>query len=571
MTLSFARRTALLVVLPALVAACTESDPTRAQGPQATVSVDGSTDPSGAQPTTSPSASPSEDNGITPVTGTNPFSDNDQVLTVAIKDPATLDPMLIGDPGSTLVARQLYEGLTRWDAGEAKVVPAVAESWKVADGGAKFTFKLRSELTFHDGSAVTAHDFVFAFNRIAQRRNASELAYLLQRVKGFAEVNEIGKTKHLVGIRAPDNMTLVIELTEPDQDFPAALTHPGLVPLVKEAVANENEFLRNPVGNGPFKMAQPWDVGGEIYLQAFSGGPEQPSLDGLRLIPYPEAAVSWLDFLEAQLDVSEAPAGQLEDAAKRFGDENFQPLMNGYAYGLNVSAKKFKNANLRKAINLGIDRAVIGKVVYNGVMKPARGIVPPGVNGFEKDLCEKLCSFAPKKAKELISTVPAADRDLTLQFPNDAPHDEVAKLVRRNLNSIGFDVTLDGLKFKEFFNLLQTGKHSVYRLTWLSEYQSPDAFLGALFESSSPDNHSGFSSGKVDALLAKARSEPKPKKRLDLYRRVEKLVLEAVPIVPLGFFTVHWAAQPEVQGFEVDSTGGFDAVSISLEEQPEES
>ncbi|MDQ4144146.1 MAG: peptide ABC transporter substrate-binding protein [Actinomycetota bacterium] len=571
MNTRFARALALLTLAAVGTAACTPAEDTRAQGPQATVSAGTEASPEtteGASPSTSPG---DEEDGVTPVTATNPFDDADEIVTIAIKDPATLDPLLIGDPGSALVARQLYEGLTRWDPERREVVGALARSWKTNKKGTVYTFKLKPDATFHDGTPVTADDFIFAFDRIAERKNASDLAYVLQRVKGFTAVNQIGKSQHLEGLRAPDPTTLVIELTEPDQDFPAVLTHPGLVPLSASAVNNANEFLRNPIGNGPFQMAQPWDVGGDIYLEAFAGAPRQPDIDGLHLVPYDEAATSWLDFLEGELDISEVPAGQIEDAGERYGERNFQPLMNGYAYGFNLTSKGLDDPKLRKAVNFSIDRGTIGKVVYNGIMEPARGIVPPGVPGFEKDICEKLCSFEPKIAKRLIKKVPAGKRKLTIQFPDETPHDEVAKLMKRNLTKTGFEVKLDGLSFNKFFDLLQTGAHSTYRLTWIAEFPSPDAYLAPLFESDSPDNHSGFSSKKVDALLEKARSQPKETKRLRLYRRVEKLILKEVPIVPIGYFTSHWAAQPEIKGLRVDSTGGFDAVTLTVtEESPDD-
>ena len=555
-------RVSALLALGLLAAACTESGSVRAEGPQATVSVGASTSPE-ASLSTSPSTTPSDGESLTPVTGTNPFEEEDNIVSIAVKDPATLDPMLIGDPGSTLVARQLYEGLTRWDTGKKEVVPAVAESWKVQDKGAKFTFKLKPGLTFHDDSAVTAQTFIFAFDRIAKRKNASELAYLLRRVKGFDEVNKIGKVDHLEGLKAPDDRTLIIELTEPDQDFPAVLTHPGLVPLSRDAVANADEFLRNPIGNGPFQMAQPWDVGGDIYLEAFDGAPEQPSVDGLQLIPYPEAAASWLDFLEGQIDISETPAGQIEDAGKRFGTSGFKALMNGYSYGINIESKSLQNPKLRRAINFAINRSTIAEIVYNGIMERPRGIVPPGVPGFQEDICEKLCAYAPKDAARLVRQLPATARSVELAFPDESPHPAVARLIKRSLVKAGLDVTLNPLKFKDFFDLLQSDEQSMYRLTWIAEYHSPDAYLGALFESDSPNNHSGFSSEKVDALFEKARSEPKRDKRLKIYAKAEVEILKTSPIIPLGYFTIHWSAQENVDGLAVDSTGGFDAVSLS--------
>jgi ABC-type transport system substrate-binding protein len=194
--------------------ACDEDSPS--EGPQATASSTPEASPTEPTPLLSPTA-----------TGTpGTFTEDDDVLNVAIPDPSTLDPMRIQDPGSTLIARQLFEGLTKWDDDAQRVVPAVARSWKVTKGGRIFTFKLNNQMTFHDGTPITASDFVFAFNRIADKENASDLAYTLERVDGFTAFNQLGKGKGLKGLSAKNDSTLVVELTEPFNDFPAVLTHP---------------------------------------------------------------------------------------------------------------------------------------------------------------------------------------------------------------------------------------------------------------------------------------------------------------------------------------------------------
>ena len=210
---------------------------------------------------TAPEVGPEDVTPPDPEQTSQVFDESDTVLNVAISEPATLDPMRIQDPGSVLVARQLYEGLTRWDPVEEEVVAATAESWRVSNGGRTFTFKLRPGMTFHDGSPVTAQDFVYAFDRIAQKENASDLAYTLDRVSGFTEVNQLGRGRHLAGLVAPSELILVIRLDEPFYDFPAVLTHPALVPLSKTRVQSIDDFLAAPVGNGPFKIAEAWSPG----------------------------------------------------------------------------------------------------------------------------------------------------------------------------------------------------------------------------------------------------------------------------------------------------------------------
>lgn len=104
----------------------------------------------------------------------------------------------------------------------------------------------------------------------------------------------------------------------------------------------------------------------------------------------------------------------------------------------------------------------------------------------------------------------------------------------------------------------------MYRLGWIAEYPAPDAYLSPLFSSNSPDNHSGFSSTRVDNLLARAAATGSPGKRVQLYIEAEKAIMAVIPIVPIGSFLTHWAAQPRVEGFVFDQMGGFDAVGVSL-------
>ena len=551
---STGRGVALLVLCALAMGACTgNADPARGPDAEATAPPgSGASTPDSlpGQPSTSPSA--------------EIFPPDAKVLKVAIQEASTLDPMRISDPASELIARQLFEGLTAWDPVAQEVVGAAAESWKVSPDGRTFTFTLRPGMTFHDGTPVTSKNFEFAFDRIAAKANASDLAYTLQKIDGFDKVNQLGEGDQLSGISTPNPSTLVIRLSEPYQDFPVVLTHPGLVPLIPSDVRNLDQFLRAPVGNGPFQMAEQWSPGLQLTLKSFAGFIQTPDIDGIRFIPYADAAASWLPFINGAVDVAEVPAGQIETAARTYGDEGYQPFLAGYYYGLNLSSPALDNLDLRKAINRAIDRATIATHIYKETMQAPRGIVPQGMPGFDQNLCVKLCSYSPSAARKLIADVPRKSRRVVLEFNQGNPHADVAKAVKENLEDVGLEVQVRGYPFPKYLKRLSDRKQQMYRLGWIAEYPSPDVFLSSLFESDSPDNHSGFSDAKVDALLAKAHSEPSDDKRLQEYAEAEKLILKRVPIVPIGTFQTHWAAQKSVQDIVFDQMGGFDAVGISL-------
>lgn len=506
------------------------------------------------------------DDGAGPDVSTPPpiFEPNDAVLNVAISEPATLDPMRISDPGATLVVRQLFEGLTRWDPAVEKVKPAAAESWTASRDGTTFTFRLRPGMTFHDGSPVTSKDFAFAFDRIALKANASDLAYSLERVAGFQEMNGSGTANHLSGISTPDDLTLVIRLSGPYQDFPLVLTHPGLVPVPPAASSDPDEFLTIPVGNGPFRMAQAWSPGGSVLLRAYEGFVQTPELDGIRFLAYPDAAGSWVDFVKGDLQVAEVPAGQVEDAAERFGDEHFVPFLKSEYLGLNVDSAALQDKNMRKAINFAIDRRHIANTVFKGTLEEPRGIVPVGLPGFQENLCLDLCRYSPQRAQTLAQKVRKKSRNVTLSFTAGEPAGKIAQVVARNLKAAGIKVKIKGYAFPAFLRLLQSKKQETYRLGWFAEFPIPDVFLDPLFRSTSGDNHSGFGSSSVDNLLAQAHRAPDPGKRLALYIEAEKEILASVPIVPVGSFVSRWAVRPEVENIAFDVMGGFDATEVDL-------
>ena len=492
------------------------------------------------------------------------FTETDAVLTVAIQEPSTLDPMRLQDPGGVLVARQLFEGLVRWDPVEEEVVPAAARSWKVSDGGRTFTFKLQQGMSFHDGTPVTSEDFAFAFNRIAAKGNASDLAYTLEDVRGFTEVNQLGDARAMSGIKTPDAETLVIELTGAYYDFPVVLTHPSLVPVPRSAVTDQDRFLTTPVGNGPFHIAQSWAPGDPVLLKSFLGFYDTPEIDGIRFLTYPDAAASWLPFINGDIDIAEVPAGEIQAAREAYGEQGFKPFLATYAFGLNIDSPQLDDVRVRRAINKAIDRDTIIRTVYRGTMAPARGIVPQGMPGFIENICVNLCEYQPDAAKEVVRDLKAKDRKVTVEFSGAEPHPQIARLVKKDLKAVGFDVQVRSYAFPKYLKRLRSKDHAMYRLGWIAEYPTADAFLAPLFDAQSPDNHSGFSSSKVDALLERARATASANKRVQLYISAEKAILDNIPIAPIGSFLTHWAAHARVQGFVFDQTGGFDAIGIEL-------
>ena len=547
---------AIAAALALLLAGCTGSG-NRAAGPEATATAppaEGDVTPGDGTP--SPGSSPGEPR----------FDDEDEVLNVAVPEPATLDPMLLGDPGSLLVARQLYEGLTAWDPEREEVIPAAASSWDIDKGGRRFVFHLRDRMTFHDGTPVTASEFEYAFDRIAQRRNASDLAYTLERVAGFDAVNRFGDRDELRGVKAPNDGTLIVELSAPYYEFPAVLTHPGLVPLQRKAVRDLDSFLREPIGNGPFRIARPWQSGGPVVLEAFDDFYAPTELDGLQFVPFADAAESWIAFDKGDIQVAEVPVGQVQTAADAYGTRGYVDFLTGYYYAFNLESGSLGNPRVRRAVSLAIDKERIAERVYRGNMEPADGIVPPGMPGFGASECDDPCEPDASAARRIVGRLSQKERAISLEFTRGRPHSQVASSIARDLRRAGFDVAIKSFGFVRYVRRLSAQRQGFYRLGWIAEYPSPDVYLGALFASNSPDNHTGFGTRRVDRLLARAHREPDGSERTRLYRAAERMILRARVVVPIGAFVRRWAARPEVENIHFDAMGGFDAAGVSVDQ-----
>ena len=549
---SWARAAILCMGVLLIAVACTGDDGP-AEGPDARA-----TGGSGEAGET-PDALPSPDASVAAA-----FTDEGNVLDVAIREPNSLDPMRIQDPGSGLVARQLYEGLTRWNPETQEVEPAAATKIETSKDARTLTITLPKDASFHNGDPVTAQDFAFAFNRIALKRNGADIAYLLELVEGFDEVNAFGDSNSLSGITTPSDHTLVIKLSEPYANFPAVLSHPSLVPLPEKWFKESDNFLAEPVGNGPFELAQPFELSAPVVLRAFEDSHQEVSLEGIRFLPFPDAASSWIPFRNGQLDIAEVPASRFDQASEEYGEDGLVPLLVGSYYGFNLDSKELSDIRVRKAINYAIDRDAIGASVYAGTLLPPRGIVPEGMPGFTNDACERVCAYDPDEAARLVGKLPKKSRSVTVEYTREPPQGRIAKLVRDDLESAGLDVTLKAYRFTRYLERLSDEGHSMYRLGWIAEYPDPDVFLSALFDSGSPDNHAAFDSEQVDELLARAQETDSEVKRVGLYRKAEMKILEQAPIAPLGSFRMFWAAQPGVEGATFDMLGGFDAAPISL-------
>lgn len=329
-------------------------------------------------------------------------------------DPVSIDPRFVVDDEGELLVDALFEPLVRIDAG-GEVEPAAARRWDIEDDGRRFTFHLR-EASFHDGTPVTAADFVRTLDHIADvtAQPPSYLAYLLADVVGIERSQSEGGG--IAGVTAEDDTTLTIELRGPQPGFLRTLADPSLVPTPPAATDDPAAYAQQPIGNGPFAMAGPREPGAFLRLVRADGYHDPALLDEVLFTLYDAAAdddTQWNDLLEGQLHLAQLAPTRREEAIERFGwsrDGYTGPgVLRGvrspvYLYGFDTTRAPFDDPRLRRAISLSIDRAALAQEVAEGTRLPATSLVPPSIPGAQPGRCSA-CVHDPDAARELLDEV----------------------------------------------------------------------------------------------------------------------------------------------------------------------
>lgn len=476
-------------------------------------------------------------------------------------DPETLDPARISDIYSRSVSQQIFDGLVQFDQ-TLTITPALAQFWKASRDGLTWTFMLRKGVKFHHGREVTADDVVYSLTRILDPKVKSGAADLFVGIKGAREFRD-GTVKSVAGLAAVDRYTVRTVLNDAPVPFVSvlALGHAKIVP--KEVLEREGEaFGARPIGTGPFKFVR-WERGKEIVLAAnpdYFDGPPKLSRVVYRIFPGVQFNAMYEDFQKGSLEDTPIPA---QDYRRIVTGGNHiyvkRPMISVRFYGLNARVKPLDDRRVRQAFIYAIDREALLEEVFLGRYTPARGILPPGTQGFNPKL--KGYSYDPQRARELLveAGYPGGRGLPPIPIWSGAKLEELIRehqLMKKYLEAVGIQVEIHYLTdWPSFSKLLAEGKLPVFLYAWYADVPDPDNFLFKLFYSRSPRNFMGYSNPVVDELLLQARREQDLQGRVELYRRTEQLILDDAPIIPVLHHTYERLFQPYVRSVEVNGLG----------------
>jgi oligopeptide transport system substrate-binding protein len=472
-------------------------------------------------------------------------------------EPATLDPGEATDTFSFEVIRDLYEGLAT-ELPDGTVVPGVASSWTVNASGTQYTFQLRHDAMWSNGTRVRAKDFVEAWRRVVDPKRASPVADTLRPIAGAAAIILGRLPPSSLGVTAARDDLLVVELDRPTPYFPQLLTHSATFPVYSEETAKSHN-PNNWVSNGPYVLAN-WTPGSKLRLQRnlWYWDRTNVRIPNVEYIPIPDENAEYQQYRAGQLDITQSvPSSALDSVRVERPNELFvAPFLATAYYALNLRSPYFAtNLNLRKSLALAIDRIALETTILPFGQSPAYGFVPPGTWNYDSQSWEwhnLPNSERIDKARRLYELAGYSARKplrLRLLFNSNNSIKQVAIAIASMWKqTLGVDTDLMDEEYRVFLDSRRdTSKWEVARLGWTADYNDAGDFLDIL-RSGSPNNDARYVRPEFDQLLDRAASSVDLSDRRRLLQDAENMMLSDYPILPIYFFSSKRLIKPYLKG-----------------------
>ncbi len=485
-------------------------------------------------------------------------------------DPGSLDPHKVSGDWENRVVGDYIEGLVTEDAG-ANAIPGQAESWEISEDGTVYTFHLRDDAMWTDGTPVTAGDFVFAFQRLMDPATASDYAYLQYPIKNAAAINsgEITDFDQL-GVKAIDDKTVEITLEAPTPFFLDALTHYTAYPVPKHLVEEFGDAwteMDHIVANGPYKIVE-WLPGSYVHSVKNEDyyGAADVKIDEVYYHVLEDQAAALNRYRAGEFDIlTDFPADQYSWMQENLpGEAHVEPFLGVYYYVINQEKAPFDDVRVREALSISILRDVIGPDILGTGELPAYGWVPPGTGNYVEN------AYAPEwasmsyeervaKATELMTEAgygPDNPLDLQLRYNTNDNHQRIAVAIAAMWEPIGVNVELFNSEVAVHYDALRAGDFQVGRAGWLLDYSDPSNTLDLLRSGIEQEgtmnwgnNYGRYSNEEFDALMDQATTEQDLVARAALLGQAEKIAMDETAAFPIYWYIAQNVVSPKVTGF----------------------
>ena len=478
-------------------------------------------------------------------------------------EPASLDPHIATGVPERSIIFALLEGLMRPHPETLAPMPGMAARYELTDDQKTYRFYLREDALWSNEDPVTAHDFVFAYQRILSPRLGAQYASLLYCMEN-AEAYHAGEIDDFarVGVKAISASVLEITLNAPTPFFLSLIMHYTWFPVHAETIlahggmTNLNNRWTRPgnfVGNGPF-ILKSWQVKEVVTVEK---NPDYYAATTVRLKGIHFYAVSNLNteermFRAGQLHITHAlPTHKFPTYRRNQSPAlRVEPALGTYYYLFNTQRSPLNDPRVRQALNLAIDRSSIIENVLKGNRSPAYTFTPPGTGGYT---CSTAIIEDIQSARKLLAEAGYPDGqgfpEQTLLYNSSEDHRILAEAIQGMWKAhLNIAVSLMNQEWKVYLETRKSRDFDIVRAGWLGDYNDPSTFL-ELFTSQSGNNVSGWSNPEYDALIASASRTIDRELRFNQFQQAEALLLKEMPLMPIYFYNTTSLVHPAVRGW----------------------
>ncbi|MDD9653947.1 ABC transporter substrate-binding protein [Klebsiella pasteurii] len=484
-------------------------------------------------------------------------------------EPSSLDPHKVESDVENNIISDLFEGLVSVSP-TGEIEPRLAEKWENKDNTV-WTFHLRPGVTWSDGTAITAQDIVWSWQRLVSPLTASPYASYpgnMHIVNG-AEIAQGKKAPETLGVKALDDATFEVTLTQPNAAFLAMLAHPSLVPLDKVLISRYGDKWTKPehmVTSGPYKLSQ-WVVNERIVAERNPRYWDNAHtvINKVTYLPISSETADVNRYKAGEIDiVYTVPINQFAQLKKTMGDQlDVSPQLATYYYEFNTTRPPFNDSRVRRALNMALDKDIIAEKVLGQGQRPAWLISQPDIGGVKLHNPEYASWPRDKRiaeAKKLLSEAGYNETHplvFNLLYNTSESHQRIAiaasSMWKKNL---GVEAKLQNQEWKTMLDAMHTHNFDAVRYAWIADYDDAATFLNN-FRTGDNENTSQYSNPAYDEALRNAAKASDTTARGKFYQQAEDLLGQDVPAIPVYHYVRTHLVKPWVGGFTPDKLGYY--------------
>lgn len=480
-------------------------------------------------------------------------------------NPETLDPALNSAVDGANTILHLYEGLLVVDE-NSQLAPGQAESWETSDDGLTWTFHLRDGLKWSDGTDLTANDFVYSWKRIADPELAAPyLDTVLNPIKGY---NPEGTNPDDLAVSAPDDKTLVVELSAPCTFFGSLAAFATMMPVQQATIeANGDAWATSPdtyVSNGPFYMTE-WEQGSHITVSKNPNywNADAIKLDSIKFMLIEDANAAYSAYQNGEVDfIKDVPT---EEIPSLDGNDEFHidPIIGTYYLNLNCNLDQFKDAKVRKAMSLAIDRNYVADTIMQGTYTAAGNFMGPGwvdpaggefidnANGGKPYIDNDSFDANLEEAKKLMEEAGYPNGEgfpeIVYSTNDTGYHKAVAEYLQQAWGELGISVKVDIVEWASFTPMRRNGEYESARNGWVGDYDDPSNMIELLY-STNGNNDGKYNNPEFDKQIDISRSTLDLKERSAALHKAEDILMEDAGCIPVAYYNDFYLQSSKISG-----------------------